>query len=146
MDSLKLVSPLRRDRRSLVLALLVAVGLAYDAYVHLDLASSYDAVKATVSQGQLFRAEAAFALLAALLVLASDSRIAWLFAGSIGLGGVVAVVLLRYVEVPAFGPFPSMYEPVWFAEKTYSAIAEAAVVVLWLTREALRRGRPVSAG
>ncbi len=144
MDSLKLVSPLRRDRLSLVLAVLVALGLAYDAYVHLDLAPSYDAVKATVSQGQLFRAEAVAALLAAVLVLASDSRLAWLFAGSIGLGGVVAVVLLRYVEVPAIGPFPSMYEPVWFAEKTYSAIAEGAVVVLWLTREALRRGRPTT--
>ncbi len=145
MDSLQLVNPLRRDRLSLVLAVLVALGLAYDAYVHFDLASSYDAVKATVSQGQLFRLEAAFALLAAVLVLVSDSKIAWLFAGSLGLAGVVAVVLLRYVQVPAFGPFPQMYEPVWFAEKSLSAVAEGAVAVLWLVREGLRRGRPVTA-
>ena len=126
-----------------MLAVLVAVGLVIDAYVHFDLAPSYDAVKATFTQGQLFRLEAAFALLAAVLVLVSDSRLAWAFAGLLGLAGVVAVVLLRYVEVPAIGPFPSMYEPVWFGEKTLSAFAEGAVVLLAGARELLRR-RPTS--
>ncbi len=124
---------------SLVLAVLVALGLAYDAYVHLDLAPSYDAIKATVSQGQLFRVEAVVALIAAVLVLVSDNRVVWLLAGGIGLAGVVAVVLLRYVDVPAIGPFPSMYEPVWFTEKTLSAYAEGAVAVLAGAREVRRQ-------
>jgi hypothetical protein len=33
-----LVNPLQRTRSSLVLAVVAAAGLAYDAYVHLDLA------------------------------------------------------------------------------------------------------------
>jgi hypothetical protein len=40
------------------------------------------------------------------------------------------VVLYRYVNIPAFGPFPAMYEPVWFPEKTLSAVAEAAGALL----------------
>ena len=35
-----------------------------------------------------------------------------------------AVMLYRYVDIPAIGPLPAMYEPVWFFEKTLSAVAE----------------------
>jgi hypothetical protein len=42
--------------------LVVAAGLAIDAFVHLDPASSYDGVKSSVlTQGDLFRVEAALA-------------------------------------------------------------------------------------
>jgi hypothetical protein len=37
----------------------------------------------------------------------------------------VGVVLYRYVDVPAIGPFPSLYEPVWFREKVVAAVAAA---------------------
>jgi hypothetical protein len=135
------MNPLRRRPFTLALALLAAAGLGYDAYVHLHLASSYDAVGDQITQGALFRLEAVVAILAAVGVLVSDSRLAWLVAGGVGLAGVVAVVLLRYVDVPAIGPIPSMYEPVWYAEKTRSAVAEVAVVGAWLVREALRLRR-----
>jgi hypothetical protein len=132
------VNPLQRSRVSLVLALLVAAGLGYDAYIHLDLATGYDAIGEDITQGNLFRVEAVAAIFAAAFVLLSDSRIAWLIAGGVGLAGVVAVVLYRYVDVPAIGPIPAMYEPIWFAEKTWSAVAEGAVALLWLVREGLR--------
>ena len=132
------VNPLQRSRSSLVLALLAAAGLAYDAYVHLDLASVYDGVGDTITQGGLFRVEAALAIVAALVVLVSDHRLAWLVAGSVGLGGFAAVVLYRYVDVGAIGPVPDMYEPVWYGEKTHSALAEGGVGLVWLVREALR--------
>jgi methionine synthase II (cobalamin-independent) len=46
-----------------VLTVIVAAGLAIDAYVHLDLASTYDVVKtSTLSQGDLFRVEAVLAI------------------------------------------------------------------------------------
>ena len=135
------MNPLQRSRASLVLALLAAAGLAYDAYVHLDLASGYDPVGSTITQGQLFRVEAALAIAAGLAVLLSDHRVAWAAAGLVGLGGVAAVVLYRYVDVGAIGPVPNMYEPVWYAMKTRSAVAEGGVAVVWLVREALRYRR-----
>ena len=41
----------------------------------------------------------------------------------------MAVVLYRYVDVPALGPLPAMYEPVWFTEKSLSAVAEAVAAI-----------------
>jgi hypothetical protein len=133
-----LVNPLQRSRASLVLAVLAAAGLAYDAYVHLHLADSYDPVGDTITQGGLFRLEAALAIVVALAVLASDHRLVWLAVGMVGFGGVAAVVLYRYVDVGAIGPIPNMHEPIWYGEKTRSAWAEAGVGVVWLVREALR--------
>lgn len=135
------VNPLQRTRPSLVLAVLAAAGLGFDAYVHLHLAGQYDAIGDTITQGALFRVEAVAAILAAVLVLLVDNRLAWLFAGGVGLAGVVAVVLYRYVDVPAIGPIPAMYEPAWFRLKTLSAVAEGAVAVTWLVREGLRTRR-----
>lgn len=135
------MNPFARSRAALVLAVLAAAGLGYDAYVHLDLASGYDPVGDTITQGALFRVEAGLAIAAAVAVLLSDHRLAWAFAGLVGLGGVGAVLLYRYVDVGAIGPVPNMYEPVWFTLKTRSAYAEAAVAVLWVAREVLRRRR-----
>ncbi len=113
------------------LALLVAAGLVVDAYVHLHLASGYQlAAPAGIGQGNLFRVEAVVALLVAGLVLLTGSRVAFAAAALVGLSAFAAVVLYRYVQVPALGPIPSMYEPVWFFQKTLSAIAEGAVGLL----------------
>ncbi len=52
------------------LILVVVAGLAIDAFVHLDLASSNDTVKSSaLTQGDLFRAEAALAIIAALALV-----------------------------------------------------------------------------
>lgn len=133
------MNPLQRSRGSLVLAVLAAAGLGYDAYVHLDLAKGYDAVGSSITQGALFQVEAGSAIAAALAGLVSDHRLAWAAAGLVGLGGLAAVLLYRYVDVGVIGPIPNMYEPVWFSLKTRSALAEAAVTVLWVVREVLRR-------
>lgn len=130
---------LRRSRTSLVLAVLAAAGLGYDAKVHLHLAKAYDPIGDSVTQGGLFRLEAALAIVVAVAVLLSDRPLVWAAAGLTGLAGVGAVVLYRYVDVGSIGPIPNMYEPVWFAEKTRSAYAEGLVVVVWLVREGLRR-------
>ncbi|HUR12972.1 MAG TPA: hypothetical protein VM097_00625 [Mycobacteriales bacterium] len=129
---------MQRSRSSLVLAVLAAGGLAYDAYVHLDLAQVYDGIGDTITQGGLFRFEAALAIVVALAVLLSDHRLVWLGVGMTGLGGVAAVVLYRYVDVGAIGPIPNMYEPLWYDEKTWSALAEAGVALVWIIRETLR--------
>lgn len=129
---------MKRTAASLVLAVLAAAGLAYDAYVHLHLASNYDSIGSTITQGGLFRLEAGVAILLAIAVLISDNRLVWLSVGMTGLAGVGAVLLYRYVDVGKIGPVPNMYEPVWFAEKTRSALAEGGVVVVWIVREAIR--------
>jgi len=128
----------------LVLRLVVAAGLAVDAYVHFDLAAPYDSVHARISQGTLFRIEAVAAVVAAVLVIAVRRWITDLFAFIVAIGGFAAVVLYRYVDVGAIGPFGDMYEPRWYAEKTLSAVAElvAALAALPLVVFPQRRAQP----
>jgi hypothetical protein len=135
------VNLVRRNPRTLLPAVLVAVGLLYDAKVHLHLAAGYDTVGGAVTQGALFRVEAVVATVVAVAVLVSDRRLVWAAAGLTGLAGVAAVLLYRYVDVGAIGPIPNMYEPVWFGEKLRSAYAEGGVAVLGLLREAVRARR-----
>jgi hypothetical protein len=109
-----------------VLRVMVATGLAVDAVVHLRLASEYQvAFPQGLGGGTLFRLEAALAVLAAIGVLVWGNRRTYLLAFVVAASAFIAVLLTRYVEVPAVGPLPSMYEPVWFFEKSLSAGAEA---------------------
>lgn len=109
-----------------VLRLVVAAALMVDAVVHLRLASGYQQSAPTgIGAGSLFRIEAAAAMIVAAWVILCGSRRAFMGALGVGLSAVVAVVLYRYVDIPAVGPLPAMYEPVWFFEKTVSAVAEA---------------------
>lgn len=112
-----------------VLVLVTVAGLAVDAYVHLSLAGRYDAVRATVSQGELFRAEGIAAILAALLLLVRPGRVTAAIAALVAGGGLVALLLYRYVDVGQLGPFPNMYEPLWYAKKTWSMVGEAVATV-----------------
>ncbi len=119
--------------RRLLLVVTVA-GLAVDIYVHLTLASTYDAVRGTVSEGQLFRAEAAAAFVAALVLVVRPSRVTAALAAVVAGGGLAALLLYRYVDVGRLGPFPDMFEPFWFTDKTRTAVAQgvatAAAAVL----------------
>jgi len=128
--------------------LVASAGLAYDAYVHFDLAATYDAARTGVlSQGDLFRFEAILAIVAILGTLVRPRRYTAAFAFLVAAGGLGAVLLYRYVDVGSIGPIPSMYEPVWYPEKTHSAWAEAIAAVaaavllaaLWLDKN---RDRP----
>jgi hypothetical protein len=115
----------------MLLRLITAAGLVVDAYVHIDLAGRYVGNKGSgfIDQGLLFRVEAAAAILAALLVLASGRRALHVPALLVAAGGVAVVFLYRYVDVGTLGPLPDMYEPMWYTEKTISAIAEAVATV-----------------
>ena len=114
-----------------VLGVLTAIALAIDAIVHFRLAPGYQAANpGGIGQGNLFLLESAAAIAAALYVLLRGSRGAYAVAFLVALSAFVAVVVYRYINVPAFGPFPAMYEPVWFFEKTLSAVAEAVAVIL----------------
>lgn len=120
----------------LLLRAVVAVSLTVDAVVHLRLASGYQqAASGGIGAGNLFRIEAVLALVVAVWVLWRGSRAALVSAFAVGLSAAVAVVLYRYVDIPAVGPLPAMYEPAWFLEKSLSAgfeglAALAALVAL----------------
>ncbi len=132
------------DLVDLVLRVAVAACLVVDAVVHLRLAAGYQLGQpAGIGQGNLFRVEAVVALLVAAYVVIRGTRPAYLAAAAVGLSAFAAVVLYRYVNVPAIGPLPPMFEPVWFFEKSLSAAAEAAAGVLalvGLSRSGIRGG------
>jgi len=111
----------------------VAAGLGVDAYVHWQLAPGFDGIQGTasphISQGGLFRLEAALALIAMLLVLLTRHRFGAVVAFLVAAGGLGAVLLYAYVDVGALGPLPNMYDPIWYPEKTISAIAEVVAAV-----------------
>ena len=129
--------PLHRGARarsvigSWTLRIATAAALGIDAVVHWQNASAYDAVTGTISQGQLFRVEAALAVAVGLLVLVRPRPSSWLAALLVAASALAAVVLYRYVDVGALGPLPDMYENTWQVPgKLLSAYAEGAAVVL----------------
>jgi hypothetical protein len=114
----------------LPLQVVTAAALTVNAYVHAALAAPYDAVGQQISQGTLFRLEAAMASLAALLVLLlGRRRPVWAFAFLVSVSALGAVLLYGYVNVGTLGPLPNMYEPVWGPKRIASAIAEAVGAV-----------------
>lgn len=128
---------------NMALRVLTALALFIDAGVHILLAPGYQAASpGGIGQGNLFLLESAAAVLAALYVLFRGSRASFAVALAVALSAFVAVVVYRYVDIPAFGPFPAMYEPVWFFEKSLSAVAEgvgALLAAVGLVRTAPKR-------
>jgi hypothetical protein len=116
---------------SWVLPVATATALGIVALVHWQNASAYDAVTASISQGELFRVEAALAVAVGLLVLVRPRPSSWLAALAVAASALAAVLLYRYVDVGALGPLPDMYENTWQVPgKLLSAYAEAAAIGL----------------
>ena len=128
-----------------LLRLLAAAGLAVDAYLHAKLAPQYDGVTGSVGQGDLFRAEAGLASLAALLVLVWRRPFADAFAWLVAAGGLALLLVYRYVDVGDLGPVPNMYDPFWSTDKKIVTVAQA-VTVLAVTALLAGRARRRRAG
>ena len=97
---------------------LTVIALLVDAVIHFQLASNYQlAAPAGLGQGNLFRLEAVVAIIAAAWVMLRGSWLGYAAALGVAAGGLAAVLVYRYVQVPAFGPIPSMYEPLWFTRR-----------------------------
>lgn len=115
----------------IALRILVAAGLITSAVIHFQLAPGFQqAAPGGIGGGNLFRIQAVVAILAAAYVLVRGSRAAYAIAAVVALSALAAVVLYRYVQVPPLGPIPSMYEPVWYAKKTLTAVSEALAGIL----------------
>jgi glucan phosphoethanolaminetransferase (alkaline phosphatase superfamily) len=115
-----------------LLALITAVLLGVDAYVHLRYASNYDSFKSSVmSEGTLFRIQAVVAIVVAVLLLIRPAIITWLLSLLVAGSAAIAVTLYTYVNVGQLGPLPNLYENSWQpAGKIPSAIAEAAAALI----------------
>jgi glucan phosphoethanolaminetransferase (alkaline phosphatase superfamily) len=115
-----------------VLAVVTAVLLAVDAYVHLSDASQYDSFKSSVmSEGTLFRIQGIVAIVVAVAVLIWPRILTWVLAILVSGSAAVAVVLYTYVNVGALGPLPNLYENTWNAPgKVASAVAETAAALV----------------
>jgi hypothetical protein len=128
----------QHDRPLWVLRIGVAAALAVSAVIHVQLAPGYQqAAPGGIGQGTLFLVQAGAAALAAVAVLFKGSHLGFAAAAVVALSSLAAVILYRYVQVPALGPLPSMYEPVWYTAKTITAVAEAAAGALAVTGYAL---------
>ncbi|MBG6226745.1 hypothetical protein IWX63_003347 [Arthrobacter sp. CAN_A2] len=124
----------------LVLRVLIAVALIVSAVIHFQLAAGFQqAAPSGIGGGNLFRIQGAVAVLAALYVLIRGTQRAFLLAAVVALASLVAVIAYRYIQIPAIGPIPSMYEPVWYTTKTITAIAEGLALILALTAYTLHR-------
>jgi hypothetical protein len=127
------------------LRLLVAAGLAVDAYVHWTFAPNMAAVPGgSIGGDMIFRLQAGVAVAAAVLVLAWPRRWTNAIAFLVAASALGAVLLYFFVDVGAIGPLPNMHEPVWYTEKTVSSVGEGVAALAALIGFALggRRPRP----
>jgi len=122
--------------------LIAVAGLSIDAYVHLDLASAYAEAKAPINEGILFRAEAALALLAALALIASARRLPLVLGFAVSASALALMLLSVYVDLGPLGPFPDLYDPVWFPAKLWAAGGEAAAAIASVAGILLLNFRP----
>lgn len=123
----------------LLLRVLAAVALGVSAYLHVVLAQGPLTSGPTITVAGLFLAQAVVAGLVAVWVLVRGSRTAWAAALVVALASLAALVLSVYVQVPAIGPFPALYEPAWYPEKVVAAVSVALAAAVALL--ALARGR-----
>ncbi|MFD1716356.1 hypothetical protein [Georgenia deserti] len=137
--------PRRGRRAEPVLRAVVVAALAVDAVVHYRSAGPMGlAAPGGIGGDTLFRVQATAAVLAAVFLLITGSRIAYSLAALAALSALVPVLLYTLVDVPALGPIPSMYDPTWSAPKLVSAAAEALALVLAVAGVRVAGRRPRS--
>jgi len=122
----------------LALRLLTAAALAVSAWVHVDLSSSPFYAGGQLTLGALFLAQAVVAAVVAVWVLARPSRAAYAAATVVAAASFLALVLSTYVRLPSVGPFPVLYEPVWYADKVVAAVAAGVALLAALAGLARR--------
>ena len=132
----------------MVLRVLGALALGCSAWVHARIAAGRPPLVADgeVTLSGLFVAQAVAATLVVVWVLAAGSRLAWLAFGLVALGSFAALLLSVYVRIPSIGPFPVIYEPVWYADKYLAAASAAVAVVVAAVALALATARPRTRG
>ena len=115
-----------RRRAAIALRFVTAAGLVVNTIMHLKMTNEYDLMGDQITMGMLFRAETIGALFAAILVLLSSRWFAAMTAAVVAGSAVVALLISVYWDIGPIGPFPDVYEPIWFTQKVIALIAESA--------------------
>lgn len=133
----------RAGRTGLLLRVIGALALGYSAYLHFRIANDRPPLFADgqVTLSGLFVAQAVAATVVSLWVLVQGTRLAWLAFGIVALGSLAALLLSVYVEIPAIGPFPTIYEPLWYTDKVLAAVAAGVATLAALVALATARRR-----
>lgn len=125
----------------LILRLITAAALGVSAYVHVAVAQGPLLADGQITLAGMFVGQAAVATLAALWLIGRDTRPAWTAAAVIGVVSFAALVLSVYVQIPAIGPFPALYEPDWYGDKVLAALSAAVAAFLAAIGLTRSRGR-----
>ena len=124
----------------IALLIITAIALVVNAVIHFQLAGPFDAITGTlVSQGTLFRIQAAVNIAAALLLI-TRTRWAAALAALVAAGGLALVVITTLVplDLSPIG-LPFLFEPIWYADKVIAAVAQAIALAAAITAALLRR-------
>ncbi|MFD0688131.1 hypothetical protein [Actinomadura fibrosa] len=117
----------------ILLRLLVAAGLAVDAWIHWrfapDMAPGKNAPSGTIAGDDLFRAQAIAAVVAAVLVLAWASKWTYAIAFVVAASAAGAVLAYYWWDFGRIGPIPRMYDPSWYSDKTISLAGEVVAAL-----------------
>lgn len=131
------------QRTDMLLRVVGAVALGYSGYLHLRIALDRPPLVADgqVSLSGLFVAQAVAVAVVVVWVLVRGTVLSWLVFAAVAMGSAAALVLSVYVRIPAIGPFPELYEPLWYLDKYLAGIAAmiASVVALLAVLRLRRR-------
>ncbi len=132
-------------RAGTALHVIGAVALGYSGYLHLRIALERPPLFADgqVSLSGAFVAQTVAAAVVVVWVLARGHLLSWLAFGVVAVGSLAALVLSVYAQIPAVGPFPELFEPLWYADKYLAAAAAAVASVVALVAVLSLRRRPV---
>ncbi len=129
-------------RTGMLLRVLGAVTLGYSAYLHFDIARGTELFGAgQITLTGLFMAQAVVGALVVLWVLIRGDLLSWLAFGLVALASLGALVTSTVVQIPAIGPFPLIYDPLWYTEKILAAVSAGAACLVALVA-LLRLRRP----
>ena len=131
----------RADRTGLALRVIGALALGFSAYLHFRIAAERPPLFADgqVTLSGLFVAQAVTATAVSLWVLVHGVRLAWLAFGAVALGSLTALLLSVYVQIPSIGPFPAIFEPLWYTDKVLAAIAAGVATIVAIAALATSR-------
>ena len=130
-------------RTGLGLRIVGALALGFSAYLHFRIAAERPPLFADgqVTLSGLFVAQAVAATIVSLWVLVRGRRLAWIAFTLVALGSLAALVASVYIQIPSIGPFPVIYEPLWYTDKYLAAGAAAVASIIGIIAIA-RTGRP----
>ncbi|MFC0680856.1 hypothetical protein ACFFGH_23750 [Lysobacter korlensis] len=137
-----------KRRQPRLAAILIAVALLLNAWIHVRLAGPFDANPgALLSQGALFRIQAVVNLVIAILIVVRPRAWAALLAFAVAAGGAAILTLTSVVPVDgSMLGLPYLFEPAWYPAKQTSLVLQllAAVLAAGKMLHAVRRRRPVA--